>query len=67
VALPGWAEDAVAALYQRHYRPLVRLAALLAGDTAVAEDVVQDCFVALHGGWRRPGPPTGPCRICAGR
>ncbi len=36
-----------------HYRPLVRLAAPLAGDTALAEDVVQDCLVAMLGGWRR--------------
>jgi RNA polymerase sigma-70 factor (sigma-E family) len=50
---PGWDEGAVAALYQMHYRPLVRLAALLVGDIALAEDVVQDCFVAMHGAWRR--------------
>jgi RNA polymerase sigma-70 factor (sigma-E family) len=49
----GWDEDAVVALYQAHFGPLVRLAALLVGDTAMAEDVVQDCFVALHGGWQR--------------
>jgi RNA polymerase sigma-70 factor (sigma-E family) len=52
-ARTGWDEAAVAALYQAHYEPLVRLAALLVGDTTMAEDVVQDCFVALHGGWRR--------------
>ena len=51
--LPGWDEDAVAVLYQVHYRPLVRLAALLVSDIALAEDVVQDCFVAMHGAWQR--------------
>jgi DNA-directed RNA polymerase specialized sigma24 family protein len=32
---------------------VVRLAALLAGDAAAAEEVVQESFVAMHGGWRR--------------
>jgi len=36
------------ALYQAHWRYLVRLAVLLVDDTASAEDVVQDAFVALH-------------------
>jgi RNA polymerase sigma-70 factor (sigma-E family) len=44
---------AVAALYREHYRSLVRLAALLVRDIATAEEVVQDSFVAMHGGWRR--------------
>jgi len=34
-------------LYLTHHRPLVRLAYLLTGSQAVAEDVVQDAFVAL--------------------
>ncbi|MGI8677535.1 MAG: SigE family RNA polymerase sigma factor [Jatrophihabitans sp.] len=36
------------ALYNAHWRYLVRLAALMVDDTASAEDVVQDAFVALH-------------------
>lgn len=36
------------ALYNAHWRYLVRLAVLLVDDTASAEDVVQDAFVALH-------------------
>jgi RNA polymerase sigma-70 factor (sigma-E family) len=58
-AVPGgtageWDVDrAVAALYGAHYRPLVRLAVLLVRDVATAEEVVQDSFVAMHGGWRR--------------
>jgi RNA polymerase sigma-70 factor (sigma-E family) len=36
------------ALYDAHWRYLVRLAALLVDDVASAEDVVQDAFVALH-------------------
>ena len=47
------ADRAVTTLYSTHYRSLVRLAALLVRDVATAEEVVQDSFVAMHGGWRR--------------
>ncbi len=49
-------EDRLAALHREHYRSLVRLAALLLGDTARSEEVVQDAFVKLQlrwGGLRR--------------
>jgi RNA polymerase sigma-70 factor (sigma-E family) len=46
------ADEAVTALYCTHYRSLVRLAALLVPDTAVAEELVQDSFVAMHLAWR---------------
>jgi RNA polymerase sigma-70 factor (sigma-E family) len=50
----GWSADrAVTELYSVHYRALVRLAALLVRDTPTAEEVVQDSFVAMHGGWQR--------------
>jgi RNA polymerase sigma-70 factor (sigma-E family) len=50
----GWSADrAVTELYSVHYRALVRLAALLVRDTPTAEEVVQDAFVAMHGGWQR--------------
>ena len=50
----GWSADrAVTELYSSHYRALVRLAALLVRDTPTAEEVVQDAFVAMHGGWQR--------------
>jgi RNA polymerase sigma-70 factor (sigma-E family) len=53
-AAAEWDVDrAVAALYKEHYRSLVRLAALLVRDVATAEEVVQDSFVAMHGGWGR--------------
>ena len=53
-APPGPAADrAVTALYHSHYAALVRQAALLVGDVATAEDVVQDCFIALHRAWWR--------------
>jgi RNA polymerase sigma-70 factor (sigma-E family) len=51
----GDADRAVTALYSTHYRSLVRLAALLLRDVSTAEEVVQDSFVAMHGGWHRLG------------
>jgi RNA polymerase sigma-70 factor (sigma-E family) len=54
-AAPGeWSADhAVVELYSLHYRSLVRLAAILVRDIPTAEEVVQDAFVAMHGGWQR--------------
>ena len=53
------AERAVTALYGTHYRPLVRLAAMLVGDVPTAEELVQDSFIALHASWRRPADSDG--------
>jgi RNA polymerase sigma-70 factor (sigma-E family) len=50
---PAGADRAVTALYLAHYRPMVRIAALLVQDLAVAEEIVQDSFVAVHAAWRR--------------
>jgi RNA polymerase sigma-70 factor (sigma-E family) len=48
----------VAALFQRHHADLVRLAVLLVGDMATAEDVVQDVYGRLHvRGGRVPDAP----------
>jgi RNA polymerase sigma-70 factor (sigma-E family) len=47
------ADQLVAELYTAHYAGLVRLATLLLRDHAVAEEAVQDAFVALHRRWRR--------------
>src|SRR5690242_8043880 len=56
-AAPGMigraADEAVTALYHAHYAMLVRTAALLVGDFATSEDVVQDCFIAMHRAWWR--------------
>jgi RNA polymerase sigma-70 factor (sigma-E family) len=54
-AAPGeWSADhAVTELHSMHYRSLVRLAAILVRDIPTAEEVVQDSFVAMHGGWQR--------------
>src|SRR5437868_3509731 len=51
------ADQAVTALYSANYRSLVRLAAMLVRDSGTAEEVVQDAFVAMHGGWRRLRDP----------
>jgi DNA-directed RNA polymerase specialized sigma24 family protein len=45
------ADSAVTALYEMHYRSLVRLAALLVPAIATAEQIVQDSFVAMHAAW----------------
>jgi RNA polymerase sigma-70 factor (sigma-E family) len=47
------ADQAVTQLYSNHYRSLVRLAGLLVRDVQTAEEVVQDCFIAMHDGWHR--------------
>jgi RNA polymerase sigma-70 factor (sigma-E family) len=51
------ADVAVEQLYAAHWRRLVRLSVLLVHDQAVAEDVVQDAFVAMHGKWSRLRDP----------
>jgi RNA polymerase sigma-70 factor (sigma-E family) len=45
------ADTAVTMLYGSHWAPLVRLATLLTRDASVAEELVQDAFVALHRRW----------------
>jgi hypothetical protein len=56
---PGTAADAaqrhVTALYQAHALSLARLALLMLGDQAEAQDVVQDAFLG-------PVPPLGDAR-----
>ena len=45
-------------LYRRERPGLLRLAVLLVGDSAQAEDLVQDAFVALHRRWRSLTDPS---------
>jgi RNA polymerase sigma-70 factor (sigma-E family) len=47
------ADQAITAMYSTEYRSLVRMSVILVGDVCTAEEVVQDCFVAMHGAWRR--------------
>jgi RNA polymerase sigma factor (sigma-70 family) len=52
------AATAVTALYQQHAVGLIRLALILLGDRAAAEDVVQDAFFGLYRNWHRLGDPA---------
>ncbi len=45
------AERHVTALYQAHALSLARLALLILGDSAAAQDVVQDAFIGLYRRW----------------
>ncbi len=54
-------DEAVGALFRRHYRDLVGLAFCLLGDRGAAEEVVQDAFVALHRHWW--GLREQPCAL----
>lgn len=44
-------ESAVTALYQEHALSLIRLAHIMLGSRAAAEDVVQDAFYGLYRRW----------------
>ena len=46
-------EQAVTEIYTTYYRSLIGLAVLLVRDEPTAEEVVQECFVAMHDGWHR--------------
>jgi RNA polymerase sigma-70 factor (sigma-E family) len=50
---PAAAEDVVTSLFRAHGVSLIRLAVLLVGDQATAEDVVQDAFLGFHRAWPR--------------
>ena len=43
--------EAVTALYQVHALGLIRLAVVMLGDRAAAEDVVQEAFCGLYRRW----------------
>ena len=52
------AEDGVTALYHAHALGLIRLAHIMLGDRAAAEDVVQDAFCGLYRNWTRLADQT---------
>ncbi len=55
---PVWtADEALEALYAAHWRRLVRLSVLLVHDQGMAEEIVQDAFVAVHARWSRLRDP----------
>jgi RNA polymerase sigma-70 factor (sigma-E family) len=49
---------AVQDLFREHWLDLVRLATVMVGDVATAEDVVQDAFERLHRSWHRLREPA---------
>jgi RNA polymerase sigma-70 factor (sigma-E family) len=50
----------VAAVFREHHGELVRLALLMVGDLATAEDVVQDVYASLHKRWSRVAADDAP-------
>ena len=56
---PG-AAASVAALYAEHALGLVRLAMVMTGDRATAEDIVQDAFLGLYRRWDRLADVSAP-------
>jgi RNA polymerase sigma-70 factor (sigma-E family) len=54
------AATAVTKLYAGHALGLVRLAVLLVGDRASAEDIVQDAFLGLYRRWDRLPDTSAP-------
>lgn len=50
-------DEAITALFDAYYVSLCRLATLLLGDRAQAEEVVQESFLHTFAGWRRIRDP----------
>lgn len=57
----AWHDDLLA-LYRERYEPMVRLAYLLTGNRSVAEEIVQDAYVAVHRNWDHATSPGGYLR-----
>lgn len=58
---PVW-DDPLIQLYRERYEPMVRLAYLMTGDRAAAEELVQDAFVNVHRSWARATNPPAYLR-----
>jgi RNA polymerase sigma-70 factor (sigma-E family) len=52
------AARAVTDLYRAHAVTMIRIALLMLGDRAAAEDVVQDAFLGLYNRWQRLNEPV---------
>ena len=61
-AVAAGSEPALATLYDRHARLVFQIALRVAGDRAVAEEVVQDTFLALWDKAERYNPELGELR-----
>jgi RNA polymerase sigma-70 factor (sigma-E family) len=55
---PGPRAGSIDELYREHAAGMIRLAMVLTGNRAVAEDVVQDAFLGLHRRWLRLHDPA---------
>jgi len=58
--LPPPATHVVTALYAEHALGLIRLAVIMLGDQAAAEDVVQDAFLGLYRRWDSLADASNP-------
>ena len=54
------AASTVAGVFREHHGELVRLALLMVGDLATAEDVVQDVYASLHKRWSSVAASDAP-------
>lgn len=52
-------EEPFEGVYRREHARLVRLAHLITGSNAVAEELVHDVFIAAYKRWRRINDPSG--------
>jgi len=55
-------DSGLAALYEREYAQMMRVACLLVGSRAIAEEVVHDAFVSVGERWARLQNPGGYLR-----
>jgi RNA polymerase sigma factor (sigma-70 family) len=60
VDLTALAGDSFEEFYESQYGAVVRLAAALVGRWDVAEELVQDAFIALYGRWERVSSYDAP-------
>jgi RNA polymerase sigma factor (sigma-70 family) len=57
-SVPGSAAE----LFRTHRVPMAKLAFVLTGDSAVADEIVQDAFLHLHAHWGHVDNPVGYVR-----
>lgn len=62
VVAPVSDRGTLADLYRERYVPMVRLAYLMVGSSAVAEDLVQDAFARMHRHWETTEHPKAYLR-----
>lgn len=62
IATIGTAEDELAELYESQYDRLVRVAFVILGSDAAAEDAVQDAYVEVYRRWTSVDNPAGYLR-----